>query len=206
MDVKTLCLGVLTEQDHTGYEIKRCCEEVFRHFFVAGFGSIYPALAELQRDGLVTSVSVEQKKRPDKKIYRITAAGRRALAEELVQTPPRHKVRSEFLTLMYFAHLLPPERVDAVLGEMIERFEQTLVEELDLFDSEDAPSEPTPGQRFALGYGRTVLTAALAYCKRQRPQLARALRGEPEIDEPSPEVAREAANDRLPVAPPLAGE
>jgi PadR family transcriptional regulator, regulatory protein AphA len=204
MDVKTLCLGVLTEQDHTGYEIKRCCEEVFRHFFVAGFGSIYPALAELQRDGLVTSVSVEQKKRPDKKIYRITAAGRRALAEELVQTPPRHKVRSEFLALMYFAHLLPPERVDAVLGEMIERFEQTLVEELALFDSEDAPGELTPGQRFALGYGRTVLTAALAYCKRQRPQLARALRGEPTSDEPA--AAPAAANDRLPVAPPLAGE
>jgi PadR family transcriptional regulator, regulatory protein AphA len=206
MDVKTLCLGVLTEQDHTGYEIKRCCEEVFRHFFVAGFGSIYPVLAELQRDGLVTSVSVEQKKRPDKKIYRITAAGRAALAEELAQTPPRHKVRSEFLTLMYFAHLLPPERVDAVLGEMIQRFEQTLVEELALFDSADAPGELTPGQRFALGYGRTVLTAALAYCKRQRPQLARALRGEPEADEPSPEGAPEAANDRLPVAPPLAGE
>jgi len=211
MDVKTLCLGVLTEQDHTGYEIKRCCEEVFRHFFVAGFGSIYPALAELQRDGLVTATSVEQKKRPDKKIYSITAAGRRALVEELAATPPRHKVRSEFLTLMYFAHLLPPERVDAVLGQMIERFEQTLVEELALFDSDDAPGELTPGQRFALGYGRTVLTAALAYCKRQRPQLARALRGEPETgdDQPAddqPEAAPEIANDRLPAAPPLAGE
>lgn len=214
MDVKTLCLGVLTEQDHTGYEIKRCCEDVFRHFFVAGFGSIYPALAELQRDGLVTAKSVEQKKRPDKKIYSITAAGRRVLVEELAATPPRHKVRSEFLTLMYFAHLLPPERVDTVLGQMIERFEATLVEELALFDSADAPSELTPGQRFALGYGRTVLTAALAYCKRQRPQLARALRGEPETDdgqpgaapEACPEAAPEIANDRLPAAPPLAGE
>jgi DNA-binding PadR family transcriptional regulator len=202
MDVKTLCLGVLTEQDHTGYDIKRCCEEVFRHFFVAGFGSIYPALAELQRDGLVTSVSVEQKKRPDKKVYRITEAGRAALAAELATTPPRHKVRSEFLALMYFAHLLPPERVDAVLAEMIDRFEATLVDELALFDSPDAPGELTPGQRFALGYGRTVLTAALAYCKRQRPQLARALRGESEPEGQPPEVA----NDRLPVAPPLAGE
>jgi DNA-binding PadR family transcriptional regulator len=210
MDVKTLCLGLLTEQDHTGYDIKRCCEEVFRHFFVAGFGSIYPALADLQRDGLVTAQSVEQKKRPDKKVYSITAAGREALARELVTTPPRHKVRSEFLTLMYFAHLLPPERVDAILGEMIERFEETLVDELALFDSEDAPGELTPGQRFALGYGRTVLTAALAYCKRQRPQLARALRGEPEAGEKQFDVVREAApepaNDRRAAAPPLAGE
>jgi PadR family transcriptional regulator, regulatory protein AphA len=213
MDVKTLCLGVLSAEEHSGYEIKRRCEEVFRHFFVAGFGSIYPALAELQRDGLVTVQSVEQKKRPDKKIYRITEAGRAALAEELVATPPRHKVRSEFLTLMYFAHLLPPARVDAVLGEMIDRFEATLVDELAVFDRDDAPRELTPGQRFALGYGRTVLTAALAYCKRQRPQLARALRGEtgngaddPPAPEPAGEPAPEAANDRAPAAAPLAGE
>lgn len=202
MDVKTLCLGVLSEEEHSGYEIKRCCEEVFRHFFVAGFGSIYPALAELQRDGFVTAQSVEQKKRPDKKIYRITEAGRAALAEELVATPPRHKVRSEFLTLMYFAHLLPPERVDAVLGEMIDQFEATLVDELAVFDRDDAPSDPTPGQRFALGYGRTVVTAALAYCKRQRPQLVRALRGEPDVDDGP--MDSEPANDRSPAS--LAGE
>jgi len=227
MDVKTLCLGVLTEQDRTGYEIKRTCEEVFRHFFVAGFGSIYPALADLQRDGLVTATSVEQKKRPDKKVYSITEAGRAALALELATTPPRHKVRSEFLALMYFAHLLPPERVDAVLGQMIERFEATLEDELALFDRADAPAELTPGQRFALGYGRTVLSAALAYCKRQRPQLARALRGaalddvtdatdnagssaeKPAmcgIDQHLGEPANDSAARSRPRLPPLAGE
>ncbi len=99
--------------------------------------------------------------------------------EELVATPPRHKVRSEFLALMYFAHLLPPERVDAVLGQMIGKFEHMLLDELADFDKGGKPVALTPGQRFALGYGRAVLTAALAYCKRQRPQLARALRGEP---------------------------
>jgi DNA-binding PadR family transcriptional regulator len=205
MDVKTLCLGVLSEEDRTGYEIKRRCEEVFRHFFVAGFGSIYPALAELQRDGLVTSTSVEQKKRPDKKVYRITDAGRKTLAAELVATPPRHKVRSEFLTLMYFAHLLPPQRVDDVLGEMIARFEETLVDELAVFDRDDAPNDLTAGQHFALGFGRTVLTAALAYCKRQRPQVARALRGEPAL---APETMRRPANDPDPQRQPpaLAGE
>lgn len=178
MDVKTLCLGVLAEQDRTGYEIKRTCEEVFRHFFVAGFGSIYPALAELQRRGLVTATSVEQKKRPAKKVYSITPAGREALARELAQTPPRHKVRSEFLALMYFAHLQTPERVDTVLEEMIARFEATLEDELAVFDAEGAISGLTPGQRFALGYGRTVVSAALAYCRRQRAQLARDLRDE----------------------------
>ena len=33
MDVKTLCLGVLTEGDKSGYEIKKHFEQAFRHFF-----------------------------------------------------------------------------------------------------------------------------------------------------------------------------
>ena len=36
----------------------------------------------------------------------------------------------------------------------------------------------TPGMRFAVGYGRTVLTAALAYVKRQRGTLLRQLDAE----------------------------
>ena len=39
MNVKTLCLGVLSERDLSGYEIKKSFEESFRHFFLAGFGS-----------------------------------------------------------------------------------------------------------------------------------------------------------------------
>ena len=110
MDVKTLCLGVLTEGDKTGYEIKRCFEEAFSHFFGAGFGSIYPALAELSRLGLVTcrerragEAAGQEGLQPDRR--RASAL----LIDELLTTPPRHKVRSEFLVLMYFAHLLPPD-------------------------------------------------------------------------------------------------
>jgi PadR family transcriptional regulator AphA len=178
MDVKTLCLGVLAERPMTGYEIKKLFETGFRHFFLAGFGSIYPALAELARYGLVTVESVEQDKRPDKKVYRITPAGRRALADELAATAPRHKVRSEFLALLYFAHLLPPERVAAVLEAMVAHWEHVLGEELQIAERLRAGgefAELTPGMRFALGFGRTVVATALDYVKRQRPQLLREL-------------------------------
>jgi PadR family transcriptional regulator AphA len=168
MDIKTLCLGVLTEGDKTGYEIKQCFEEAFSHFFGAGFGSIYPALAELSREGLVTCRSVEQDKRPDKKVYRLTAAGQRVLVEELLATAPRHKVRSEFLVLMYFAHLLPPERVAAIIDQMIAHWEP-LVAGIERC----VESSPTPGMRFAAGYGRAVLGAALAYVREHKEGLVR---------------------------------
>ena len=171
MHVKTICLGILADRPLSGYEIRKELEESFRHFFLAGFGSIYPALAELARDGLLTVESVEQAKRPDKKLYRITGAGRARLAHDLLAAEPRHRVRSEFLALVYFAHLLPPERVAEVLETMTLRIERTVEAELAALSD----CSMTPGQRFALGYGRTVLAAALDYLRAQRPQLLREL-------------------------------
>jgi DNA-binding PadR family transcriptional regulator len=175
MDVKTLCLGVLTEGEKTGYEIKQCFEGAFSHFFGAGFGSIYPALADLTRQGLVTCTSIEQDKRPDKKVYSLTEQGRRALLAELMATPPRHKVRSEFLVLMYFAHLLPAARVAAIIDEMIAHWEP-LVAEIERCAAGDlCDMAPTPGMRFAAGYGRAVLGAALTYVREHKAELVDAV-------------------------------
>ncbi len=176
MDTRTLCLGVLSLGEMSGYDIKKCLEVSFRHFFQASYGSIYPALAELARQGYVRVRTIAQEGRPDKKIYSITPAGLEALRSELAGTEPRHRVRSEFLVLMFFAHHLPPERLAEVLDEMIARWERILFEDLAAFEKQSAApgvGELEPGMRFALGFGRTVLAAALAYVKRQRPGLLR---------------------------------
>ncbi|MDH3663457.1 MAG: PadR family transcriptional regulator, partial [Alphaproteobacteria bacterium] len=161
MDVKTLCLGVLTERDLTGYEIKQHFEEAFSHFFVAGYGSIYPALADLTRRGLVSCTSVLQEKRPDKKVYSLTPKGREALIQELMATPPRHKVRSEFLVLMVFAHLLPPAKVAEIADAMVAQWDALLTSIDACMAEEDCGL--SPGMRFAAGYGQAVMTAARQY-------------------------------------------
>ena len=140
MDVKTLCLGVLTLRDMTGYEIKKHFEDSFAHFFVAGYGSIYPALSELTRAGLVSCQDVAQAKRPDKKVYSITDAGRAQLATSLAETPPRHKIRSEFLVLLYFAHLMTRERLAEVLDERVRDIDEMLVCMEKAFDGDDQRS------------------------------------------------------------------
>ena len=49
MDVRTICLGLLTRGEATGYEIKKQFEgEGFGHFAEASFGSIYPAVWSFQ--------------------------------------------------------------------------------------------------------------------------------------------------------------
>jgi hypothetical protein len=48
MNVKTLCLGILSFGEASGYEIKKKVEEgLFSHFIDASYGSIYPALTQM---------------------------------------------------------------------------------------------------------------------------------------------------------------
>lgn len=170
MDVRTLCLGVLSERPMTGYEIKKLCEVAFSHFFLAGFGSIYPALAELAGAGLVTVESVSQAKRPDKKVYCITPAGRAALVAELGAAAPHHKIRSEFLVLLYFAHLLPPERLAEVMDGMVREWRRGLAEDFARAERELGGSL-TPGMRLVIEFGRTMVGTAAGFVEGHRNEL-----------------------------------
>ena len=68
MNVRTLCLGVLSAGEASGYQIKKEIEEgLFSHFIDASYGSIYPALTQLAGEGLVTVRAEEQSGKPDKK-------------------------------------------------------------------------------------------------------------------------------------------
>jgi DNA-binding PadR family transcriptional regulator len=171
MDVRTLCLGVLSFGDATGYEIKKYFEEAFSHFFVAGFGSIYPALAELADEGMVRVRNQAAGRRPGAKVYQLTEAGRTAFVEAIVQAEPRHKVRSEFLVILYFAHMLPAERLQSVLDERLRDID-SLLAALDRRETEAAAeSGSSPGIEFVAGFGRTLLDAARTYIKDHRHEL-----------------------------------
>lgn len=173
MDVKTLCLGVLSMGEASGYEIKKAFEDSFSHFYVAGFGSIYPALAELTREGFVTCSDIEQEKRPAKKVYRLTDTGFERFRRALSDTYPSHRVRSDFMVMMAFAHLLTPDRLEQVFDTRLE----DIAAQLEAVDScvEDR-RDVGPGVDFAAGFARTVLTAGREYIEQHRHELIQALK------------------------------
>ncbi len=164
MDVKTLCLGVLSLGEASGYEIKKFFEDGFSHFYVAGFGSIYPALTQLAREGHVTCRDIRQEKRPAKKLYRITSSGMALFRAELAQSHPNHRVRSDFLLQVLFASFLPEGRLDGVLRERTEDIRAELVHVEHCIQRTDIPQSA----HFALGYARAVLQAGLGYIEENR--------------------------------------
>ena len=175
MDVKTLCLGVLTLRDMTGYEIKKHFEQSFAHFFLAGYGSIYPALSDLTGAGLVSCQDVAQAKRPDKKVYSITAAGRAQLAAALAETAPRHKVRSEFLVLLYFAHLMSTERLAEVLDQRVRDIDGMLAC-IDAAFTEEG--QRSPSHDLVAGLGKVTLKAQRDYILENRDRWLESAQGD----------------------------
>jgi DNA-binding PadR family transcriptional regulator len=174
LDVKDLCLGALTYGDATGYDIKKFFESSFSHCFLAGYGSIYPALAELTDEKLVTARTLPGRGRPSRKLYRLTDAGRRAFLAKLQETEPQHKVKSEFLVLMYFAHLLPKARLDAILDERLAEIERQLVVIAEFEgDGERDVQAYSSGARFVSGFGKTLMGAARDYIRTHRHGLSK---------------------------------
>ncbi|MEX0730177.1 MAG: PadR family transcriptional regulator [Aquisalimonadaceae bacterium] len=165
MDTKTLCLGALTFGEATGYELRKFMQDCFGNFLEVSYAAIYPALADLHRRGLVDCEEVRQQVRPDKKVYRLTPAGREALTAALAKSPGRHRVRSEFLALMFFADHLPSDHLQKVMDERLEEFD-FYVEKAETLLREQ-PDLP-PGIRFAAGYAATVCRSAGAYIRANR--------------------------------------
>lgn len=167
MDVKTLCLGLLSRGDYSGYEIRKQFEEgAFSHFQDAGFGSIYPALKRLTEEGLATCSAQAQESRPDKKVYRITPRGREALLEAVNEPPAPDKLRSDFMFVLYFADLVPPRQLDRLIAGRIAHHEEVIarLEAIDL-------SRRTSEEAFVIRYGIALHRAARDYFETHRHEL-----------------------------------
>ena len=163
MDIRTLCLGLLTMGDASGYEIKKTFEDELSHFYEASYGSIYPALTKLTEEGLVSCRAMAQEKRPDKKVYSITPTGRMAFMDALSKKPGRDRIRSDFLAILMFADLLPARQLSRLIDDRIDHYRERL-EELD----DCHAGQESPAHQFVTGYGRAVYQAAIDYLEDNR--------------------------------------
>lgn len=167
MSIKTLCLGALSFQESTGYDIKKLFEAAFGHFHAASFGSIYPALRQLQDDGLVRHRWEAGERHPDRKLFRLTDAGRQTLVDDLTALPASETVRSDFLVLLFFAHLLPTE----VLASKLDEIEGHYRNELDHLASVAAAGPHTAGIAYTIEQGIRVYRAKLQLLAERRDSL-----------------------------------
>jgi DNA-binding PadR family transcriptional regulator len=164
MDVRTICLGLLSNGEATGYDIKKMFEDGSIGSIVeASFGSIYPALTRLTEEGLVSCREESQDRRPDRKIYSITEKGRCAFGAALLEPIGEDRFRSPFFFAMLFAHLMARPRVVALIDAQLAHYERKralLVEKQKEFD--------TPGNRFSTGAGLSFYDTVINFIRDNR--------------------------------------
>jgi DNA-binding PadR family transcriptional regulator len=76
-DIRLVLLELLKDKPRHGYELIKAMEERSGGFYRPSPGAVYPTLQLLEEEGNVTSEMVE-----DKRVYTITAAGRKILDEQ----------------------------------------------------------------------------------------------------------------------------
>src|SRR5258708_20966234 len=90
-------LSLLAREPMSGYDLATELKKRFAPFWPISHTQIYPALAQLEKQGFARYHLVEQQAmRPDKKVYEITEEGRMALKQWVESPTPLVIARYEF--------------------------------------------------------------------------------------------------------------
>lgn len=118
-------LGLLSHEPMTGYEMKKRLDTSLRFFWGGSYGSIYPALNQLEKEGKVTKENASSNGR-EKILYSITDHGKITLKEWLKKPVEKDELRYETLLKLFFGNEIGFQGTK----EHIERFEEKCKEEL----------------------------------------------------------------------------
>ena len=171
-------LGLLSFGERSGYDLKGLADYSIANFFWSPARSqIYAELRRLTSLGFVTETEVRQERRPDKRIYRLTSEGQRALSEwlEIPEVEP-DVFKSTFLLKIFLGRLTPTETIVAQVEERRRQIEERLVQ----FEEK----EETLRDREALAFAYLTLKSGIAANRAQLTWIQEVLEELKERDSP----------------------
>jgi PadR family transcriptional regulator AphA len=160
---EAVILGLLTEEDRSGYDLLKRAEASVAHMWAPAKSQLYAVLPRLVEGGLATVRTVRQRGRPDKHVYRPTAAGRRAVQEWVDHVPPRSW--DELLLKVFFAELGSRDEVLRQLREGADEQRRFLAEY-------EAVRPKTRFGALTLRYGLALMPGRLAWIEDALAELA----------------------------------
>lgn len=148
MNARLLILGVLHRGDFHPYEIKRRLQAAMVECYIdVDVGTLYYAVRQLEKDGLILAVAEERVARGGvRTIYRITDEGRRQFRDGLHrQLDAEGPVAQTLYGALLFLHLADPKMVKGSVRRRIARLDD-LIAKLKPIRKELAPVTSTGGE------------------------------------------------------------
>ena len=170
-------LGMLCREPMSGYDLRSAIERSVGHFWQESYGNLYPTLERMAEERLV-ELDQEEHSRGGRvrKVYRMTATGRTALAEWLRRPVLPHVERNELLLKLFFgAQVGPADSLAQVERSRAEA--EGLLAALRLIDENvhhsrgDDPE--LPYRHLSIRAGQLGLEAHLRWCDEAREALQR---------------------------------
>jgi DNA-binding PadR family transcriptional regulator len=105
-------LGLLKERSMHGYQLKKRLAETLGSFWQVSYGSLYPALRRLQREGAVEMIFPKEDVGRRKNVYRITEQGE-ALFRDLLDSAGEDAAADNGFSVRFafFKYLKPETRI-----------------------------------------------------------------------------------------------
>ena len=94
-------LGLLAIRPMTGYDLSRSYRRALQQIWYAPLGQVYPTLRKMWRDGLLRVSVKVQRHRPNRKVYSLTAQGRKLLVLWLSQPAAMPRMHHEFIHKLF---------------------------------------------------------------------------------------------------------
>jgi DNA-binding PadR family transcriptional regulator len=134
-------LAALLEGEASGYQLSKRFDVSVANFWSATPQQLYRELERLEQDGLVSGRVVEQQRRPNKRVFTVTAAGREELHRFVAQPARPTAVRDDLAVKLQAADADDHDAITAAVAERLDhaRAKLALYDRLhdDLLDGND---------------------------------------------------------------------
>jgi DNA-binding PadR family transcriptional regulator len=120
MALRNALLAALLEGEASGYDLSKSFDASVANFWMATPQQLYKELEAMESHGLVAARVVQQERRPNKRLYRLTEAGLAALRDFTARPAKPTAIRDELLVKVQAADVGDGAAVRAAITHRLE--------------------------------------------------------------------------------------
>jgi DNA-binding PadR family transcriptional regulator len=123
--LRNAVMAALLEGEASGYDLAKGFEASVANFWMATPQQLYRELERMESEGLVSARVVHQERRPNKRLFSLTEAGREVLRDYVLSAPAKPlAIRDELMVKVQCVDIADADAVDAVRAAIAERVER----------------------------------------------------------------------------------